>query len=81
MLDKNKPPVVVEVYADNGEHSHFKLIDVETGKTLWEERVFSKRCIRCGQTYETKTAPYCEYCANSYYRKTGDKELMKAYFE
>jgi len=36
--DENKPPVIVEIYADNGEHSHFKLIDSETGETLWEGR-------------------------------------------
>lgn len=37
MIDKNKAPQIFPVYADNGEHSHFKLIDVETGETLWEE--------------------------------------------
>ncbi len=37
MIDRKNIPVVVECYADNGEHSHFKLIDVETGNCLWEE--------------------------------------------
>lgn len=37
MIDRKNIPVVVECYADNGEHSHFKLIDVETGYCLWEE--------------------------------------------
>lgn len=37
MIDRKNIPVVVECHADNGEHSHFKLIDVETGKCLWEE--------------------------------------------
>jgi hypothetical protein len=37
MIDRKNMPVVVECYTDNGEHSHFKLIDVETGGFLWEE--------------------------------------------
>ena len=37
MIDRKNIPVVVECCADNGEHSHFKLIDVETGDCLWEE--------------------------------------------
>ncbi|MEB3150552.1 MAG: hypothetical protein VKL60_16260 [Sphaerospermopsis sp.] len=28
-------PTVVERYADNGEHSHWDLIDTDTGETLW----------------------------------------------
>lgn len=28
---------IISVKADNGEHSHFRLIDVITGRTLWEE--------------------------------------------
>ena len=30
-------PIVVEVFADNGEHSHWSLIDSKTGDTIWEE--------------------------------------------
>lgn len=30
-------PIIVEVFADNGEHSHFKLINVDNGEVLWEE--------------------------------------------
>jgi len=26
-----------EVFSDNGEHSHFNLIDVKTGENLWSE--------------------------------------------
>lgn len=37
MINKNKIPQITRIYADNGEHSHFKLVDTETGKTLWEE--------------------------------------------
>lgn len=32
-----KEPQVIEVYTDNGEHSHWRLIDVETGDNLWSE--------------------------------------------
>lgn len=31
-----KEPKVIEVYADNGEHSHYQLID-EIGEILWSE--------------------------------------------
>ena len=37
MIQSNNEPQIVRVCTDNGEHSHFRLIDVETGKTLWEE--------------------------------------------
>jgi len=30
-------PVVNEVFTDNGEHSHWNLIDAETGENLWSE--------------------------------------------
>ena len=30
-------PVVNEVFADNGEHSHWELIDSGTGKVIWSE--------------------------------------------
>lgn len=32
-----KEPKVVERFADNGEHSHYELVDVETGNVLWRE--------------------------------------------
>jgi hypothetical protein len=30
-------PIVCEAFADNGEHSHWRLIDPKTGKLLWSE--------------------------------------------
>lgn len=33
----NKEPIVNEVFSDNGEHSHWNLIDPETGENLWSE--------------------------------------------
>lgn len=32
-----KEPKVLEKFADNGEHSHWELIDSDTGKVLWAE--------------------------------------------
>ena len=32
-----KEPKVVERFADNGEHSHYELVDAETGNVLWRE--------------------------------------------
>lgn len=30
-------PIVIEKFADNGEHSHWELIDPDTGTVLWSE--------------------------------------------
>jgi len=30
-------PIVVERFSDNGEHSHYALIDSENGELLWSE--------------------------------------------
>lgn len=30
-------PTLIEKFADNGQHSHWSLVDSETGKVLWEE--------------------------------------------
>jgi hypothetical protein len=30
-------PIVSEAFADNGEHSHWRLINPETGELLWTE--------------------------------------------
>jgi hypothetical protein len=30
-------PIIVERFADNGEHSHYDLIEAETGELLWSE--------------------------------------------
>lgn len=38
MISKLNAPKVIREYADNGEHSHYKLIEITTGKILWEEQ-------------------------------------------
>ena len=30
-------PTIVEVFADNGDHSHWTLVDTETGIKVWSE--------------------------------------------
>lgn len=30
-------PTICEKFADNGEHSHWELINTDTGETLWKE--------------------------------------------
>lgn len=32
-------PIINEVFADNGEHSHWELINAETGELLWSEDI------------------------------------------
>lgn len=30
-------PIVIEIYADNGEHSHWELISIEDHSVIWSE--------------------------------------------
>lgn len=32
-----KQPILKECFADNGEHSHWELINSDTGEVLWSE--------------------------------------------
>jgi hypothetical protein len=34
---KPEPYLIVEAFADNGSHSHWKMIDTRTGANLWSE--------------------------------------------
>lgn len=43
-----KTPIVIEQYADNGEFSHWHLINQETGEVLWSS--FPEETISQGQT-------------------------------
>lgn len=61
MISRINIPKVVRVYADNGEHSHYKLIDIKTGETLWEEAEPIKPvCPECGHdvNYSRETYPH-----------------------
>lgn len=57
-------PTIVERFADNGEHSHYALIETETGELLWSEApeeemqqvknlnipaVVKSVCVKCGK--------------------------------
>ena len=35
-------PIINEVFADNGEHSYWELINAETGELLWSEDTFNE---------------------------------------
>lgn len=37
-----KKPEVIEIFADNGEHSHWELLHLETGHVLWSEERMSE---------------------------------------
>ena len=34
-MSEIKTPIIVERFADNGEFSHYELVDTLTGETLW----------------------------------------------
>ena len=37
MVSNPRKPTIVRCFADNGEHSHWKLVDSDTGKELWNQ--------------------------------------------
>lgn len=39
-------PIINEVFADNGEHSHWELINAENGELLWSEDIAESDAIR-----------------------------------
>lgn len=36
-------PIIKEVFADNGEHSHWELINSDNGEVIWTEDKFNQR--------------------------------------
>lgn len=44
-------PTIIERFADNGEHSHWELINSDTGEVLWSEG--EKDCSTCAHYKET----------------------------
>lgn len=65
-----KAPIVIERYADNGEHSHYELVDAETHEVLWGsgEEDSSKPidlCTGCIHNYtDDEACPLCEDGSN-----------------
>lgn len=51
-------PIINEVFADNGEHSHWELIDSESGKLLWSEDITESTIMRGEKTIENEIIPY-----------------------
>lgn len=68
MIDQNKIPKIISIRADNGEHSHFRLIDTTTGKILWEE---SSECDYTDNCANLKHGA-CTTCKRLYKYCTGD---------
>lgn len=68
-------PFIQECFTDNGEHSHWELHDLTTGKTLWSDakidEIVNPRCNSCGgkQTLirgrypKTESRLICPTCA------------------
>ena len=56
-----KKPLVTEIFADNGEHSHWKLIGTETGRTLWEEKE-QEHCSEKSDQKEITSSIVCKGC-------------------
>ena len=48
------------VFADNGEHSHYELLDAETGKVLWTEEEKDKK-------FEKAAEPMIKYLAENHH--------------
>lgn len=53
-------PLVREVFADNGEHSHYELLDAETGKVLWTEEEKDEK-------FEKAAEPMIKYFAENHH--------------
>lgn len=55
-------PLVVERFADNGGHSHWDLVNVEDGNTLWTEGEPDNFCPDCGYPKFKKSFEDFERC-------------------
>jgi hypothetical protein len=53
-------PLVREVFVDNGEHSHYELLDAETGKVLWTEEEKDEK-------FEKAAEPMIKYLAENHH--------------
>lgn len=53
-------PLVREIFADNGEHSHYELLDAETGKVLWTEEEKDEK-------FEKAAEPMIKYLAENHH--------------
>lgn len=71
MIDKNKIPQVISIKADNGEHSHFRLVDITNGKILWEENNECEYMNNCANL-QHKACSTCKrlyrYCTEDWFK-------------
>ena len=51
-------PVLVERFTDNGEHSHWDLINADTGEMLWTGEL--NKCAGCG--FKVEIGETCYVC-------------------
>lgn len=57
-------PIVIEKFADNGEHSHWELINPNTGEVLWIEEKFNPSDYVCtAGVCPCLDDPECERCS------------------
>lgn len=62
-------PIINEVFTDNGEHSHWELIDIDDGKLLWSEDIEESNNIRVGDKYSlSQVRPTDEEIPEEYIR-------------
>lgn len=54
--------LVREVFADNGEHSHYELLDAETGKVIWAEEEKDEKF-----EFEKAAEPMIKYLAENHH--------------
>jgi hypothetical protein len=69
-----KKPILNEKFSDNGEHSHWELIDANTGEVLWGkidavlpqadvmQQSEQLKCLDCGMPYEKDKDGNCANC-------------------
>lgn len=58
-----KKPIVMEKFTNTGEHSHWELVNAQTGETLWEEdRKKDAFCSNCQAFIVDERVTYDECC-------------------
>lgn len=78
--DFEKKPIIVEQYADNGEFSHWHLIDPQTGEVLWSS--FPEETKARGENIEIDKYSWnvaVDTCAKSAQLDMGEKGKAKEY--
>ena len=70
-------PRLKECFADNGEHSHWELIDSDTGEVLWTEDSFNPKDYDClAGACPALDDPDCEDCSLKRLKKGNSKEYL-----